>query len=264
VKKAKHQVFHYPSSRIATIDLGQVALRKHHIAGLLEVDVTTALSGLLKQGSAKPGVSFFAWIVKTIGAAIAENRNVHAVSGARNSTVVFDDIDISVLVERKVEGTRVPLPLVIRRANEKSAEQIHAEIREAQKQAIRNEGNYVLSENRVSRAAMKLYYTLPQKLRLFIIDRILKNPHRRKNMMGTVVVTSVGSVGRLPGWIIPKSMHNLCFGLGSIVKKPWVIENEIQVRDILHLTILFDHDVVDGVPAARFAAKLVERIEEGV
>lgn len=239
-------------------------MRKHHIAGLLEVDVTTALARLEKQSSAQSEMSFFAWFVKTIAAAIAENRYVQAVSGGKNRTVVFDDVDISVVVERRVEGKRVPLPLVIRRANEKSAEQINAEIRNAQKQAIRNEGNYVLSENTVSRAAMKLYYALPQKLRLFIIDRMMNNPHRRKNMMGTVVVTSVGSVGRLPGWIIPKSMHNLCFALGSIVKKPRVIENDIQVRNVLNLTILFDHDVVDGVPAARFAAKRVERIEEGL
>ena len=59
-------------------------------------------------------------------------------------------------------------------------------------------------------------------------------------------------------------MHNLCFALGSTVKKPWVVENDVQVRDILHLTILFDHDVVDGIPAARFAAKLVDRIQEGM
>ena len=135
--------------------------------------------------------------------------------------------------------------------------------RAAQKQAILHEGNYVLSENRVSRTAMKLYYALPQRLRLYMLDRILRNPFRRKNMMGTAVVTSVGTAGNLPGWIIPKSMHNLCFALDSIVKKPRVVENEIRVRDVLHLTILFDHDVVDGIPAARFAAKLVERIEEG-
>jgi pyruvate/2-oxoglutarate dehydrogenase complex dihydrolipoamide acyltransferase (E2) component len=58
-------------------------------------------------------------------------------------------------------------------------------------------------------------------------------------------------------------MHNLCFALGSIVKKPRVVEHEIRIRDVLHLTILFDHDVVDGIPAARFAARLVKRIEEG-
>jgi pyruvate/2-oxoglutarate dehydrogenase complex dihydrolipoamide acyltransferase (E2) component len=80
--------------------------------------------------------------------------------------------------------------------------------------------------------------------------------------MGTAIITSSGMVGRFHGWIIPKSIHNLAFAIGSIVKKPWVVENEIQIRDILNLTILFDHDVVDGVPAARFTAQLVKNIEK--
>jgi pyruvate/2-oxoglutarate dehydrogenase complex dihydrolipoamide acyltransferase (E2) component len=59
-------------------------------------------------------------------------------------------------------------------------------------------------------------------------------------------------------------MHNLCFALGSIVKKPWVVENEIEIRDILHMTVLFDHDVVDGAPATRFIMRLVDRIQKGI
>jgi hypothetical protein len=39
MKKAKHEVFGYPLSRIGTLDLGQIGLRKHHVVGLLEVDV---------------------------------------------------------------------------------------------------------------------------------------------------------------------------------------------------------------------------------
>ena len=80
--------------------------------------------------------------------------------------------------------------------------------------------------------------------------------------MGTAVITSGGITGRFHGWIIPKSIHNLAFGIGSISKKPWVVKNEIQIRDILNLTILFDHDVVDGAPAARFTAQLVKNIEQ--
>jgi pyruvate/2-oxoglutarate dehydrogenase complex dihydrolipoamide acyltransferase (E2) component len=264
VKKAEHQVVHYPESRIATIDLGRIALGKHHLAGLLEVDVTDVLVRLKEHSAAGQSVSFFAWIVKTIAAVVAENRYVHGVAGPGNSTIVFDDVDVSVIVERKVRGTRVPLPLLIKKAHEKSVEEIYSEIRQARKQAIADQSNYVLSDNRGSRFAMRLYYVLPRWLRLFTLGRILNNPHRRKTMMGTVVVTSVGTVGGLPGWVIPKSMHNLCFALGSIVKKPWVVDNEIRVRDILHLTVLVDHDVVDGIPAVRFAAKLVDRIEKGM
>jgi len=36
--------------------------------------------------------------------------------------------------------------------------------------------------------------------------------------MGTVMLTNVGMTGGLSVWIIPKSMHNLCIGIGSINK----------------------------------------------
>jgi pyruvate/2-oxoglutarate dehydrogenase complex dihydrolipoamide acyltransferase (E2) component len=79
--------------------------------------------------------------------------------------------------------------------------------------------------------------------------------------MGTVMVTNIGMVGRFSGWILPKSIHNLCFGIGSISKKPWVVDNKVEVREIMHLTILIDHDVVDGVPAAKFTYKLAKKIQ---
>jgi pyruvate/2-oxoglutarate dehydrogenase complex dihydrolipoamide acyltransferase (E2) component len=38
---------------------------------------------------------------------------------------------------------------------------------------------------------------------------------------------------------------------------------EIEPREILNLTVMFDHDIVDGAPAARFMRRLVELIESG-
>jgi pyruvate/2-oxoglutarate dehydrogenase complex dihydrolipoamide acyltransferase (E2) component len=111
---------------------------------------------------------------------------------------------------------------------------------------------------------MRLYYTLPQWVRLFLIKQILRNPHRSKAMMGTAIITSAGTAGHVSGWIIPKAMHNLCFALGPIAKKPWVVANRIEIRDILHLTVLVDHDVVDGAPAARFASRLLAAIQQEV
>ena len=263
MKTARHEILRYPSSRVGTLDIGQLALRKHHIAGLLELDVTRALAEVRKQRSQGDGLSFFAWMVKTIASAIADNRCVHAQQGRGHSTVVFEDVDLSVMVEKVVEGERVPLPLLIRRANEKKAQEIHAEIQAAQRQEVRDESDHVLTDSGPSRAAMRLYYALPQWLRLRALRWAMKSPHRRKAMMGTAIITSVGAPGHLPGWIIPKSVHNLCFALGSIAKKPWVVANRIEIRDILHLTVLFDHDVVDGMPAARFVAALAARIQRG-
>jgi pyruvate/2-oxoglutarate dehydrogenase complex dihydrolipoamide acyltransferase (E2) component len=45
--------------------------------------------------------------------------------------------------------------------------------------------------------------------------------------------------------------------------KPAVIEGRVEPREILNLTVLFDHDIVDGAPATRFVKRLVELIESG-
>jgi hypothetical protein len=40
-------------------------------------------------------------------------------------------------------------------------------------------------------------------------------------------------------------------------------EGRIEPHEILHLTVMFDHDVIDGTPAARFVSRLVALIESG-
>lgn len=110
----------------------------------------------------------------------------------------------------------------------------------------------------------KLKNALPQFFRLIIWKFILINPFNKKKNMGTVIVTNIGMSGKFPGWIIPKSIHNLCFGVGTIIQKPWISNNAIAIRDIMQLTILFDHNTVDGSPAARFTDALVRNIESAI
>ena len=43
-----------------------------------------------------------------------------------------------------------------------------------------------------------------------------------------------------------------------------MIDGRIEPREILDLTVTYDHDVIDGAPAARFTQRLVELIEGGV
>ncbi len=52
--------------------------------------------------------------------------------------------------------------------------------------------------------------------------------------------------------------------LGSLSQKPAVHGRTITPRTILHVTVLIDHDVVDGMPAARFVADAVWRLEGAV
>jgi pyruvate/2-oxoglutarate dehydrogenase complex dihydrolipoamide acyltransferase (E2) component len=70
-------------------------------------------------------------------------------------------------------------------------------------------------------------------------------------------------MGKINGWILPVSVHPLAFAIGSIVKKPGVKDDKIEIREYLYMTVSVDHDVIDGAPAVRALAKLTKLIERG-
>ncbi len=76
-------------------------------------------------------------------------------------------------------------------------------------------------------------------------------------------MTSVGMFGHRSGWGLTPPMHSLSLIIGGIAQKPAVFEGRIEPREMLSLTIAFDHEVVDGAPAARFVRRLVDLIESG-
>lgn len=259
-KIEEYQVLSFPASRIATIDIGAVGFSKHHVKALVEFDVTDArikLAALKQQGEK---VSFNAWMLKCISETIKEHRLLHGILKGKRKVVLFDDIDIAIIVERQVDGQKVPLPYVIRKANSKTITEITREIESGKGQAINDEGDYVLGPKKQG-WLMKLYYALPGCLRRFVWKLILKNPDLVKANMGTVMVTSLGMVGDVEGWIIPVSVHPLCIAIGSIAKKPAVVNNKIVIRERLYLTALVDHDVIDGAPAFRALTYLKDLVE---
>ena len=250
----------FPKSRIATLDIGQISKRKHYITALLEFDVTEARRAIKSQRyRTKQRLSFNAWLIKTLSETISQFQTSHAFLKGKRKALVFDDIDVSITVEREQDGQRVPLPYVIRQTNNKDMFQISQEIDEAKSQTIAGK-NVVLGEKK-NQILMSLYYALPGAMRRFIWRMILKHPKSAKKNMGSVIVTSVGMMGKVSGWFIHTSVHPLSFGVGSILKKPVVLGDRIEIRDILHMTILIDHDVMDGAPMARFITKLTKNIE---
>lgn len=92
---------------------------------------------------------------------------------------------------------------------------------------------------------------------------LLKNPKAAFRTMGNVSVTSVGMIGKVNGWFIHTSVHPISFGVGSVLLKPVVINTEVKPREILNMTVLVDHDVIDGAPMVRFLGDLTECIETG-
>jgi len=251
----------YPRSRLATIDVGKLGRRRHHIAGLIEADVTMAMRTLesLPHGS----VGFTAWVVKVVADSVAEEPTIQALNQGHRKQIVFKDVDVALPVARQVEGMEVPLVGLVRQANTKSVQQVHADIQGMKHQEVASGKDYVLGKKGAFNLLHALYLRLPGALRVAAMEALMANPFVRKSKMGTVMVTSLGERGMPAGWIIPKTIHNLSIAVGSVRWQPWVAEGKVEPRQVLRLTVLFDHDVVDGLPAARFAARLVSKLEAG-
>lgn len=256
-----YKISKFPKARIPTLDFLSLGNDYHYVKGLIEVDITVGRQFLkkYKQETGKK-LSFTAWLLKCIGKAASEHKEVHSMMKGKKYIIMFDDVDITTPVERDIDGVKSVMPLVIRKANEKSVEEISNEIRAAQKEEV--SGATVLGKHKIKKL-VKFYLSFPRFLRKFLIKRRLKNPIKAKQLMGTISVTSVGMFGNLYGWPIPTTSHPLALGIGSITKKPGVINDKIEIREYLTMTILFNHDVIDGAPATRFVSRLGDLLESG-
>jgi hypothetical protein len=163
------------------------------------------------------------------------------------------------VVEKNLNGHRVPIPLIIENTNDKSIETITKEIHDAREKILTDKD--ILLHSRSNRLE-GLYYILPGFIRRFFWRYLLSHPRLAFSKMGNVSVTSVGMIGSANGWFIPIAVHPVCFGMGKITKKPVVVNDAIEIREILNMTILIDHDVIDGAPMARFISDLSENIEK--
>ncbi|MHB8926173.1 MAG: 2-oxo acid dehydrogenase subunit E2 [Bacillota bacterium] len=264
-----YEVRSWPKSRRAHLDTLDQARRKHHIPVLFEVDVTRAremIAGLKDRAGETP--SFTGWIVKCFAQAVSEHKAIHAMRRGSGKLVVFDDVDAALAVERFVAAggpvESLPMPYVIRKANEKTFGEIHREIRSAQSRPV--DCGLVYLGAGPSDRLMNMFFSLPKGLRnLLAWRRLRRNPFLVKRLMGTVMVTAVGMFAGTGGsaWVIPAGIHPLILAVGGIARKPTLVADSVRAGEFLSLTVLFDHEVIDGGPASRCLARFRQLLESG-
>jgi 2-oxoglutarate dehydrogenase E2 component (dihydrolipoamide succinyltransferase) len=78
---------------------------------------------------------------------------------------------------------------------------------------------------------------------------------------GTFTITNVGVFGSVFGLPIINQPQVAILGLGTIVKRPVVIDDMIAVRSIAHVSLSYDHRIVDGADASRFLSTVKRELE---
>jgi pyruvate/2-oxoglutarate dehydrogenase complex dihydrolipoamide acyltransferase (E2) component len=231
-----------------------MARKKQTIRGLLEIDVTKPRE-CIRDHRARTGerLSFTAFLAFCAGNAVDNNKYLHAYRDWLGRLVLFDDVDIATMIEIEKEGKKFPIGHIVRSANKKSFKDIHDEIRDVQASPMEAQ-------------EVKRYYTIglmPSFIRRLLFLLLSKSPQLIRQYNGTVVLSALGMFGKGGGWGMALPSHTLGITIGGISEKPGVIDGRIEVREHLHVTLDFDHDIVDGAPAARFAQRFRDLVEGG-
>lgn len=222
------------------------------IHGLVDVDVTLACRDLERTD---PPLSLTAFVVACVARAVAAHPEVHAYRDWRGRLAQHRRVDVVTLVEVHSGGGLFGMPLLVRDAHLRPVADITAEVRGAASDPA------TTSVGRLVERAPAGLLSLPGAAPLFWLVAT-RSTRMRQRVTGTVAVSAVGMFGGGGGFGIGvPTLHSLSVFVGGRSPRPRAVDGRVEVRDVLDLTLTFDHSVVDGAPAARFVADLRRLME---
>jgi pyruvate/2-oxoglutarate dehydrogenase complex dihydrolipoamide acyltransferase (E2) component len=239
-------------NRRAVIASATVTKEKNAIHCISEVDITIPRQ-LIKNHFDHTGekMSLTAYVVTCLANVIKDHPLLNSFHKGRKQ-IILEDITVSVLIEKEVNDEKFPEPVGIQKAQSKSYRMIHNEIREAQ-------GKTGQLKNLQSLTWLRFIPDFMLRLFIRIADRNIVMAKR----YGKVCVTAVGMFNKESVWFIPHGTATVLITVGGISEKVIKVGDEIVAREHLCLTASFDHNIVDGAPAARFMKQFTETLKSG-
>lgn len=232
-----------------TSDWLELAQRSHAMHALVEVDVTHARAAIRAfRSRRRQPLSFNAYLIGCLARAIAAEPRVAAVRHGRRRLLVFPDVDVALPVESDVEAEAIPVPHIVRAAQRTSLTSISRQI----SAGVSGPVPYAHL-----RRLLGLWLLLPGGLRRRLLGAVLADGRRRKRLTGSVMVTAVTLPGRGRAWGVP---NGTSYPISLIVGG---LRRDDDGREWVALTLTFDHDTVNGAPAARFVRRFVRLVESG-
>jgi len=79
---------------------------------------------------------------------------------------------------------------------------------------------------------------------------------------GTFTISNGGTFGSWMGTPIINPPQSAILGMHATKKKPWVVDGQVVVRDIMAVALTYDHRLIDGKDAVTFLVKIKNLIED--
>ncbi|MEM9905447.1 MAG: 2-oxo acid dehydrogenase subunit E2 [Cyanobacteria bacterium P01_D01_bin.44] len=252
-KSRGYRVETFSGNRQMVAAASAVSRAQNTIHLMTEVDITEPRRLIAEyQASTGEKLSLTGYVVTCLARTLNEFPRFNAFRKG-NRLILLDDLTINVLFERKIEGETVPESVGIQAINRKTYRQVNDELRTIQQQGSQHLGS-------ASRIGWIRF--IPGCLLRTFIHLAFRNIAMQKRF-GVAAVTAVGMFGAGAMWLVPLTSATVTVAVGAIAKRPVFIDDELQEREYLCLTLSFNHDIIDGAPAARFTSRFAEWLSSG-
>lgn len=245
-----------PAARRPTYYFLQYAKRFSPVFMSCEIDMEAVVAhrtALRARGEAVP--SYLSYVVRAVA-------RVMTLRPEANASVLHSlfprfrrgpRIHAKVAMDKVVAGERVTVPGLLHDCDRLTLTEIHARL-----QQLKSAGVESTPEFRNARILQRLPLAIGQ----WVYSAALSNLRRREELQGTFTISSLGQ--RPIRSFFPISSSTLCFGMGRVEARAVVRDGAVAARDVLELSLAFDHAALDGALAADVLSDVKGELESRV
>lgn len=195
--------------------------------------------------------SVVTYVVRAAGVVLRRYPDANAAYGSWPTPRIahYTAVDVKLTLDKKVNGFRSVVTVVIPRVDEASLEEIQQTI-----DRLRELDAEEIPELQRTRALQRLPWLVGR-----VAFRLATSLRLRSRSMGTVAVTSLGH--RPVRTFFALGGTGVTLGVGQVYRTPVVSGGAIRIRPVLPLSLTFDHRVLDGALAADILTDLKEELE---
>lgn len=226
--------------------------RDPSIYGQMDVDATAALAFL----AAQPGrVTITHLVARGVALALRDQPEINAKVRYWGRLEQRDSIDLFVTVAtgRDLSGARID------RADTKSLTELAREVGDRAGKIRKGDD----PDHARTRGAMKAIPWWLARPTTWISDMLVNELHvdlpgMPGDPFGSAIITSVGMFGIDAAFapFVPLARCPMLILVPEVRPRPWAVGDRAEVRPVLRLCATFDHRIIDGAAAGRFAARL--------
>ncbi len=237
------------------------------VYGSLSIDMTNALEFIHQQSLIGHKITPTHLVGRAVALALKARPELNAMIRLgrvwlRDEVTLFYQVNIPGPKGQEVERATLS-GVTIEQADQKSVTDIAQELSQKAK-AVREGSDKVLAKNTavfkyLPWCLCRAYLNLASWL-IYGLNLNLTRFGLPKDPFGSVMVTSVGGLGIDWGFapLIPYTRVPLLVSVGKVSKRPWVVDDQVEVRPVLELGVTLDHRVIDGVHAAELGRMIKE------